>query len=117
MTTSNPNLIQFKKCQYSELFWSVFSHIWTEYEKILSIFPYSVQMRQNTDQNNTDYGHFSRSASFQNSKNPSCINILRKNFKISNSFMKTNVFETGISDHHKMISIFYHETSFYKGKS
>ena len=39
---------------------------------------------------------------FKNSKNPSCINILLTNFKPS--FMKTNVFETGTSDHHKLIS-------------
>ena len=49
-----------KKCPHSELFWSVFSRIRTEYGEILRISPYSVQMRQNTDQNNSEYGHFSR---------------------------------------------------------
>ena len=39
---------------------------------------------------------------FKNSKNPSCLNLLLTNFKPS--FMKTNVFETRFSDHHKMIS-------------
>ena len=39
---------------------------------------------------------------FKNSKNPSCIDFLLTNFKPS--FMKTNVFETDISNHHKMIS-------------
>ena len=39
---------------------------------------------------------------FKNSKNPSCIDLLLTNFKPS--FMKTNVFETVISDHHKTIS-------------
>ena len=39
---------------------------------------------------------------FINSKNPSYIDVLLTHFKPS--FMKTNVFETGISDHHKMIS-------------
>ena len=39
---------------------------------------------------------------FKNSKNPSCIDLLLTIFKPS--FMKTNVFETGISDHRKMIS-------------
>ena len=39
---------------------------------------------------------------FKNSKNPSCIDLLLTNFKPS--FMKTNIFETGISDHHKIIS-------------
>ena len=50
-----------KKCPYLELFWSVFPRIRTEYGEIRSIFPYSVRMRKNTDQNNSEYGHFSRS--------------------------------------------------------
>ena len=50
-----------EKCPYSELFWSVFSHIWTEYVEILRISPYSVRLRENTDQNNSEYGHFLRS--------------------------------------------------------
>ena len=48
-------------CPYSELFWSVFSRIWTEYREIGSISPYSVQIWENADQNNSEYGHFSRS--------------------------------------------------------
>ena len=47
-----------KKCPYSELFWSAFSRIRTEYEGILCISPYSVRMRENEDQNNSEYGHF-----------------------------------------------------------
>ena len=50
-----------KKCPYSELFWSVFSGIVTEKEKIQSISPYSVGMWENADQNNSEYGHFSSS--------------------------------------------------------
>ena len=50
-----------KKCPYSELFWSVFSRIQTEYAEIRSISPYSVWMRENTDQKNSKYGHFLRS--------------------------------------------------------
>ena len=50
-----------EKCPYSELFWSVFSCIWTEYGKILHISLYSVRMRKNTDHNNYKYGHFSGS--------------------------------------------------------
>ena len=42
-----------KKCPYSELFCSAFS-------RIQSISPYSVRMRENTDKNNSEYGHFSR---------------------------------------------------------
>ena len=48
-------------CPYSELFWSVFSRIWTEYREIRSISPYSVQIWESADQNNSEYGHFSRS--------------------------------------------------------
>ena len=48
-------------CPYSELFWSVFPRIWTEYREIRSISPYSVQIWENADQNNSEYGHFSRS--------------------------------------------------------
>ena len=47
----------------SELFWSAFSRIWTEYEEILRISPYSVRVRENADQNNFGYGPFLRSAS------------------------------------------------------
>ena len=49
-----------EKCPYSELFWSAFSRIWTEYGEILCISPYSVRMRENADQNNSEYGHFLR---------------------------------------------------------
>ena len=50
-----------KKCPYSELFWSAFSYNRTEYGKIRSISPYSVRIRENADQNNSEYGHFPRS--------------------------------------------------------
>ena len=40
---------------------SVFSRIRTEFGEIRSISPYSVWMWENTDQNNSDYGYFSRS--------------------------------------------------------
>ena len=47
-----------EKCPYSELFWSSFSRIQTEYGEILLIFPYSVRMRENTNQNTSKQGHF-----------------------------------------------------------
>ena len=52
-----------KMCPYSEFFWSVFPRIWTEYEEILRIFPYSVRVRENSnrDQKNSEPEHFSRS--------------------------------------------------------
>ena len=53
-----------EKCPYSELFFVAFSHIRTEYGEILYISPYSVRMRENMDQNNSEYGHFLRSVSF-----------------------------------------------------
>ena len=40
--------------------------IWTEYGEILFISPYSVRMRENADQNNSEYGHFLRSAFCKN---------------------------------------------------
>ena len=53
-----------EKCPYSELFWSAFSHIQTEYREIRwSISLYSVRMWENVDQNNSEYGHFLLSAS------------------------------------------------------
>ena len=51
-----------KQCLYEELFWSPFSHIWTEYGEIRSISPYSVRMRENGDQDNSSYEHFLSSA-------------------------------------------------------
>ena len=45
-----------EKRPYSELFWSAFSRIWTEYGEVLRISPYSVQMRENADQINSKYG-------------------------------------------------------------
>ena len=47
-----------EKCPYSELFWSLFSRIRTEYGEILCISPYSVRVWENTDQNNSEYEHF-----------------------------------------------------------
>ena len=49
-----------KSCPYSELFWSLFSRIRTVYGETLRISPYLVGMWENTDQNNSKYGHFSR---------------------------------------------------------
>ena len=46
-----------KKCPYSELFWPPFSHIWNAFLRI-RISPYSVQIQDNEDQNNSEYGHF-----------------------------------------------------------
>ena len=51
-----------KKCSNLEFFWSAFSCIWTEYGEILCISPYSVQMRENTVQRNSENEHFSRTA-------------------------------------------------------
>ena len=53
-----------EKCPYSGFFWSVFSCLRTEYGEMRSISPYSVRIRENTDQKNSEYGHFSRSVSF-----------------------------------------------------
>ena len=63
--TQSERLTLRKKCPDSELFWSAripkFSRIRTEYGEILRISPYSVIMRKNEDQNNSEYRHFLRS--------------------------------------------------------
>ena len=43
-----------EKCPYSEFFWSVFSCIRTEYGERQSISPYSVRMRENMDQKDSE---------------------------------------------------------------
>ena len=50
-----------EKCPYSELFWSGFSRLWTEYGKMLCISPYLVRIREKGDQNNSEHGLFLRS--------------------------------------------------------
>ena len=47
-----------KKCPYSEFFWSLFSRIRTEYGDLRNKSPYSVQIRENKDQKNSEYRHF-----------------------------------------------------------
>ena len=58
-----------ERCPYSEFFWSVFSYIRTEFGKIRSISPYSIQMLENTNQKNSEYRHFSRSDMWQSFHN------------------------------------------------
>ena len=36
--------------QYSEFYWSLFFHIWTEYREILRMSQYSIRMRKHLDQ-------------------------------------------------------------------
>ena len=50
-----------EKCPYSEFFWSVFPLIQKKYGEMLCILPHLVWMLENTDQKNSEYGHFSRS--------------------------------------------------------
>ena len=49
------------KCSYLVLFWSAFSRIRTYYGEMRSIYPHSVRMQENADQNKSEYGHFLRS--------------------------------------------------------
>ena len=50
------------KCvQIRSFFWSLFSRIRTEYVEIRSMSPYSVRMRENSNQKSSVSGHFSRS--------------------------------------------------------
>ena len=57
-----------EKRPYSELFWSVFSRIRTEYGETRSIPPDSVRIRENTNQKNSEYGHFSRNINTEHFK-------------------------------------------------
>ena len=50
-----------KSCPNAEFYWFIFSHIWTQYGDLRSKSPYSVQIRENTDQKNSVFRHFSRS--------------------------------------------------------
>ena len=50
-----------KSVQIRSFFWSVLSPIWTEHPDLFHKSPYLVQMRGNTDQTNSIFGHFSRS--------------------------------------------------------
>ena len=59
----NPDDIPLReKCPYSELFWSAFSRIRTEYGEIRSAG--EIRMQENAGQNNSEYGHFLRSVPF-----------------------------------------------------
>ena len=66
-----------KKYPYSELFWSVFSRIRTEYGEI-RIYQYLVRMRENADQNNSEYGHFSWSGNVRVKTNKHLLNRSEK---------------------------------------
>ena len=59
----NPTYLLRENFPYSHLFWSVFCCIRTEYGEIFRISPYSVWMRKNTDQNNSEYRNYLRSDS------------------------------------------------------
>ena len=54
-TPSDPTRLALnKKCPYSEFFWSTFFRIRTEYGNLLHKSLYSVRMRKNTDQKNSE---------------------------------------------------------------
>ena len=55
-----------KKCQYSEILWSVIFSFRTEYGDLLRKSPYSVRMRKNMNQQNSKHRRFSRNECFWN---------------------------------------------------
>ena len=67
----------------SVLFWSVFSHIRTEYGEILRILLYTVQMQENTDQNNSEYRNILRSGRYSFAQ---CMNQVRSHCKSKNIY-------------------------------
>ena len=66
------------KFPYSEFFWSVFSRIRTECGEIRSISSYSVRMRENTDQKNSEY----RRIFFERGQYLAKINILYSRIRV-----------------------------------
>ena len=77
-----------KECPYSKLFWPVFSRIQTEYGEILRISPYSVRMRKNVDQSNSEYRHFSRSVIIHSNDFKFSLKIVNKLFSETILFFK-----------------------------
>ena len=47
-----------EKYTYLVFFWSTFSRIWSEYGDLFCKSPFSVQMLENADQRNFEYGHY-----------------------------------------------------------
>ena len=80
-----------EKCPYSELSWSVFSRIRTEYGEILRISPYPVRMRENADHHNFEYGHFSRSRNDR--KNESRKYISQETIYFDQLYMRSMLFQ------------------------
>ena len=80
-----------KKYPYSKLF--VLSRIRTEYGEIRSISPYLVGMGENMDQNNSEYGHFSRSDSLVDASRNLYLSVKANLTKIE---IKTSKYEPSI---------------------
>ena len=53
---------------YSELFWATLPRIRTGWREIRSISPYSVQMQENSEKNNSEYEHFLLGIDYVNKK-------------------------------------------------
>ena len=71
-----------EKCPYLEFFWSLFSRMQTEDREIRSTSPYSVLMRENTKQKNSEYRHFLRNdLSHRNIKRISSSNRFHHQFR------------------------------------
>ena len=62
----------YKTYPYSEFFWSIFSRVGSADGDLLYKSSYSVQMRKNTAQENSEYGYFLRS------DNSECFSLLVK---------------------------------------
>ena len=103
------------KCPYSELFWSAFFRIGTEYGET----PYSVPMRENAGKMrtritpNTDTFYalnlINVPTRYKNFDNPTSIYLILTNHLCY--FQRSTVFETGLSDFH-LFTITELKTSF-----
>ena len=76
-----------KSVQIRSFFWSAFSRIRTEYGEILRISPYSARMRENTDQKNSVFGHFSRNGKLHHLRSELNTRYFFHNFYKGNTYI------------------------------
>ena len=88
--TFHMSLEYLEKCPYLELFWSAFFHI----SHILCISLHSFRMRENGDQNNSEYGHFLRSVKqWSTSMKLFSLPVSHQNFlRFWNKYFRTKIY-------------------------
>ena len=87
-----------KKCLYSDFFWSAFSHIWSFSR------PCPVWLQENTDQKNSEHGHFSGCYSFGFTLSVSLVHVV-----LSELFSKGSLLINSRYLNFRIFGIFYTE--------